>query len=1209
MVRCSTPDTLIGLGGGGSKVVYRFMEQQWILDEVLGEGPSEGNHGHDTLRATTIDTATGEMWHEDRVKSVEKTVQTAIDKSEYVERDRYLEFEGPTIIPDEIPTGWKNEQLTASNSIANLRSEVGLNSWWLENGRDPLDNVNNKGFDSGVDQLRSVSKALFHITQQKNVNCEPVAVPPEGEVCIVTSLGGGTGSGLAIDLATSLNDKHNNIDNIHLYGILPHTSDDIGINTNAYAALSELEYAELAGESPFDTITLVPHLEAVEEKDTKFEMAIVRTILARQNGGDQVKQLRPSQDEPSAAPDYAPFTVASPVTLRYDFEAKEKAKDVVEDTLDKKRDELRNEKALYDVVEQFLTEAFTNTAGAEVGGAETNGRLDFDDGRQRPIELRRRIEESLWTEFLGSDALNIANLSETVNEINDVFEDICDEEAIGIQDITDEVEQAKDFIEIVPEQLEDQLEFGYTEQDGSKYKLVEAVRQEVENIRRRRDIYRGISHITAEENQDQGLSERQAEMIRTVLAEVVIDDEKRYPSREITKPRLREKISELNKDLDDYGEEVNALKDEYKTIARDIKSRRGQWFNKISEEAEKLAAINRDSTTVTAALSDLTDSIDRACSKVNNADGGEIDGIELDLDGIGPLGSEDENINGIAPINTKLKKMGIDSIPSDEIQTRFECVKDARKLEINHGGWIGSDNSEEFIDAAQEASKDGWFSINGDRDTTDIEDEFECSFDNSKLEVEDQITKEESKAVNAITTAFVEVFAEDHNTFKSYDIESKHAVKVPSGSSPQMARKSLESGLQASTKEDANDLLNDVIPVTDIDPDEPSAEPLSEKEEENANNAAMMAIVEAYLEPIGSAYENANERYEALTDGENSMGIISQLKTLRALAEGSEKVDDPPRERAVSVSIFTPDEDWQITSMNGTTFVENYDGIYGFDLDDSFKYESDQNPFVVPMETKPADLAGDPEDISDTDILKNRSDEIEAEFRRETAKLIRDNERAPYEVSIRGNAKKSNDTHTAYKQHRIRQVYLSRGLDENSAIGEKYEEVYNEYVNQNMPLENSDIYNADTYPYGWGDDITMVTFVGGLFLDNISLVSEPNGYRDNYQATYDKAGFPGSHHTIGLGAMWDRWSVLGNWVTDAWEEANPESDADFGGFVYRDEVYDPKDQSFVEEIKYRNEADGMSATDLFLDALTADAYENTVEIDQQQSADKQNSRF
>jgi hypothetical protein len=188
-------------------------------------------------------------------------------------------------------------------------------------------------------------------------------------------------------------------------------------------------------------------------------------------------------------------------------------------------------------------------------------------------------------------------------------------------------------------------------------------------------------------------------------------------------------------------------------------------------------------------------------------------------------------------------------------------------------------------------------------------------------------------------------------------------------------------------------------------------------------------------------------------------------------------------------------------------------------------------------------------------------------------------------------------------------VYLSRGLGENTAIGEKYQEVYEEYANKNyLPLENTDIYNADTYPYGWGDDVTMVTFVGGLFLDNISLVSEPNGYRDNYIETYDQSEFPGSHHTIGLGAMWERWSLLGEWVTDTWERDNLENDADFGGFVYREEVYDPDNQEFVEEIKYRNETDGESATGLFLDALTADAYENTVNIEQEPT-DERNSRF
>jgi len=290
--------------------------------------------------------------------------------------------------------------------------------------------------------------------------------------------------------------------------------------------------------------------------------------------------------------------------------------------------------------------------------------------------------------------------------------------------------------------------------------------------------------------------------------------------------------------------------------------------------------------------------------------------------------------------------------------------------------------------------------------------------------------------------------------------------------------------------------------------------------------------------------------------------------------------------------------------MNGSTFVEKYDGIYGFGLDDSFSYENDQNPYVVPMETKPADLAGDPADISETKILQNRTDEIKTEFRRETAELIRNDERAPYEVSLRGDGEKSTDANTAYKQHRIRQVYLSRGLEENRAIGAKYQEVYEEYDKQGMLLKNSDIYNADTYPYGWGDDVTMVTFVGGIFLDNISLLSEPNGYRDNYRATHDQAEFPGSHHTIGLGAMWDRWSMLGDWVTDTWEEANPESDADFGGFVYRDEVYDPNDKSFIDKIKYHNETDGESAADLFLDALTADAYENTVEIEKQRTTDE-----
>jgi hypothetical protein len=655
----------------------------------------------------------------------------------------------------------------------------------------------------------------------------------------------------------------------------------------------------------------------------------------------------------------------------------------------------------------------------------------------------------------------------------------------------------------------------------------------------------------------------------------------------------------LESELGEYDEETGALEEQYQTVASDIRAKRSEWYTEINDEAEQLAAINQDKQTITTVLNDLSGEIEQKCREVKNADNTTVlEETRLNLDQIGPLGGENESINGIGPINAKLENMGLEKILAGEIENQFESVKRARRLEMEHGGGIfGANKAEEFVTAANNANEDDWFRINEKRNNTSVEDEFNASFNSNKLDLADEVESSEEEATEAIASAFIQTFTDDGATFVRHEHDSEYGVEVPAGNSPQTVRESLESGLKASTETDANDLLKDVMPVSGIEPGTPSTNPLdSDAADGGQNRGTMLQIVDAYLKPIATEYEEAKERRDQLTDGEDAPGLISRMKTLRGLAEGEDVVSAPDDDqRQISVDLPDPD-DRRRESLYGSDFVETYEGIYTFDLDDSFKYENEDNPYVRPMDTQPTDLAGDPDDISDTDIVDNRETDIEQEFRRETSDLIENDKRAPYELSLFGNAEKVDNP--AYKQHRIRQVYLSRAFEENDNIGQMYDQVYEQYSDRlQMPLENNpDMYNAETHPYGWTDDVTMVTFVGGIFLDNISLVSEARGYREMYQETYEASEFPGSHHTIGLGAMWDRWSVLGEWVTDAWEEATPDSDADFGGFVRRTKLFDPTNQKFIEEVKYRNETDGESAVDLFLDALTADAYENTVDI-------------
>lgn len=1193
MVRCSTPDTLIGLGGGGSRVVYRFMQQRWILDEVLDNGPSNGDHGPDTLRATTIDTAINDDWHDDKKKNVEDVISAAISDSDYEEEDRYLEFEGPTIIPNELTTGWKKEMLTSPKSIGKLRDDTGLNSWWLKNGRDPLDNVNEKGFDSGVDRLRAVSKSLYHIADHTGV--ETVKVRPEGTAVIVTSLGGGTGSGLALDLAADLAPD---VDEIHLFGVLPRDRAGADLKANAHAALSEFEYSELTGEGPFDSITLIPHLDEVSEKNQEFEMAVIRTMIARLNGGDNIKKLRPRGGDQASAPAYAPFTFAYPVTLRYDFEAKEQAKDVVERTLDDKRTELRKESDLYDVVKQYLRESFADTAGAELE-SQDQGRLDIgSNGLSRVAALQDRIEEDLYEDFLSDDALKVADLSETVEQIQDEFENHFDDEKIGITENATDAERAKEFVELVPERLKTTLEnnFEFRERDGSKYKLVEALKLEIENVKDRRDIRKAVSRITAEENE--GLTEAEAEVFRNGLLNVVLRDDVTFLAEEITNDRVQDQIGDLRKEVSELTERQSDLEELWAEVARDIRSKRNTWYDKVSDDASRLAAVNKNRQTLQQALDDLSKEIEQKCREINSAGKAELERISLDLSRIGPLGSESDEINGIAPINSKLEEIGIDKIPARTIEDGFEQVKRARRLEIEHGsGLLSPNNEEEFANAVERATKDGWFKINSNRRQISVEDEFKCEFD-SPLQVSDDIDQAEEEAIDAIADAFTEAFTDQgQDSFPKYSIEPSGGygkLTVPQGSSVITVRESLETGLRASTKTELKELLDDVMPVGDINPEEPSTDVFdSDSTTNSGNRGAMLQLVDAYLHPIGEEIKTVSGRISRLTDSEDEDGLITRLEKLRGLAEGHD---------VVSVELPKANRGDKPSETYGKDYSENYGGIYDFDLENTFQYEGNENPYVVPMKTDPSDLANDPNDIGDTTIVEDGSDEIERKFRQQILDLIESSNKAPFSLNLRGTAQKTGDT--AYTDLRIRQVYLSRGYDSLlREIDTKYDQVYNE-IEKVLPLSKSnDIYDGDQYPFGWTDDVSMVTFVGGIFLDNIELVHGMDGYKEMYEETYGESSFPGSHHTIGLGAMWDRWSAMGEWVSEEWERENLDSDADFGGYVYRSELHDPDDQDFIEEINYLSSSEDESAKDLFLDALAADAYENTVPLESDEGAE------
>lgn len=192
-----------------------------------------------------------------------------------------------------------------------------------------------------------MGKALFHAADA-NGGLDELFATLDGadEIVVVTGLGGGTGSGVAPDLARAL-DRHARVS---LLGLLPTDEDDGAGTANAHATLSELEYCWLTDQSPFDDVVL-PSPPVTEPG---LRQAAVHALVGWVNVTQP--QFRPSTA--SGPPDHAPFTVAVPAVSRLVVPGLEEAQDRLDATLEKRREPLDVELTLYDELEALLPHLF-----------------------------------------------------------------------------------------------------------------------------------------------------------------------------------------------------------------------------------------------------------------------------------------------------------------------------------------------------------------------------------------------------------------------------------------------------------------------------------------------------------------------------------------------------------------------------------------------------------------------------------------------------------------------------------------------------------------------------------------------------------------------------------------------------------------------------------------------------------------------------------
>lgn len=1189
MPRCRTPDHLIGIGGGGSKVVYQFMEQDWILEEVLDTDTYEDDGG-DRLQTTIIDTAVDDTWHDERFGPIERNIDRLIEDSSYTEADEIITFTKRQLLDDTngIPDHWTSNSTLTSPAVNNLADDQDLNSWWVKPGREPLSKMNDSGFGGGVQRRRSVSKMLYHIAEYEDIGITPHTTGDD-EVCIVASLGGGTGSGMALNLASNIESQRT-----HLFAIIPHEGDKPNQKTNAHAALSELEYSYLTGEGPFDMVTLIPYIDGIS--DDEFEKGVVRTIIAQQNaikGGNFTNNTVPSDNSNNAPPGFAPFTLAVPYTVMYDIDKIDRAKREVRDVFESKRDELEAEAGLYTVVEEFLKSELPDSAGA-FGSGDASFSLESDWGRDQAAQLVQRIDKIRGT-FLEQDSLLVADLSEAVTDITNQIDTATDEEEgplAGIPDADDigELERARLVIDDAPEYALERFEnnLDYDETDELAYELVRLVEQEFRNIKQRRDLWKATAAITSEET---GISEDDAAMIRTALRDIVLDTDIEFASNVLADPKIDHRINELEADVARLVENHAELTAFHEHVTNALTSSINSWRVEAESEAEVLAAINKHRRDAIDSINTLCERVRQRISRITSAN--TADGVDSHLD------------FDFDSLNDELDEMDVEQIDGDRIRAALRYVADAKRATIEHNsGMIPGrpDQSQEFDRAVRSLADYDMFTINEGASEKSVDDPFRCSFDDEAFSREPEIDERASTAIESIAEQFESEFGQGGESFVTHslfdhvesDSQTTTDLTVPRDSNLTTVTENLKAALEGSESTKASELLDNVAISFPLEDTSPTVTSLGG--ESNATDripSITLTLFDAFLNPIAKTVQENEDRLSTLGDNDitEESGLIELYRKINALAgsAGTSYSDD-------EIDLPEANPMKRGGETYGRDFAQKYDGLYKIRFDDNLTETEGTHPYIKQERSDHEDLIGDPDDIAESNVIENhRDDDIFPAFRNSIRRMFENRHgRAPINEFTPSGSGDVDGVEPMYGLLRYRPVYLSRGLEYDQDAGKIHDEIYDQVGNHGY-IQDNELYSAEQYDSGGPDEVTMVMFISGLFLDNLSLASERNGYYQTYQSQFETHEFIPTHHSIGIGGAWDTWQKLRAWTEEDADKAG--YGEHYGAIVYRDEIGDPTDEMFIDEILRRNHDADESPKDLFYEMMDTDTHESTIDMD------------
>lgn len=580
------PDRIVAVGGAGKAITMELLETEWVLRGILEPRPSPPS-----LTVTILDTAEGEENNDrERIREIREQIQELEEEVRDPDQGRTGSIDiDYKLITGDIRLGGSID-LLGDDAVPRITEGNGMEAddWWIDE-----QHINeNLDFAKGVVRKRGLGKAIYYKAYAEDDQISKyIDLPEKGKVAILAGLGGGTGSGILVDLASHLKQRQRTAE-ITLFGVLPNHTEGRKENTNAYAALSELEYLSLNGEQLFKDRILMPidptefdgktgNRIQTEELLKEFDEAVIYLLAAYYN-------TEGLEDPFADTPKYAPFTIGIPQILRYNVEAINDARDVFRDILEEKEDALRTEEEIYDELNRFLAKHFDD------GEVEAGLRdLDKTDLNERVNRVESLLDFDLFNE-LEYESIGI-------------FEDIVNDARMESSDIEDQIDTISASIRAVDATGRETGQYV----DNIDEHLAEIIEKDLTLISQRKDILEQIKHIDDKRIRDAiefliGSSDTGANPgVKLQRLEANMDD------LEDKRDQLQDEHEEARRELEDARDEMS----------EEITRRMKNWEREIEDEIGQLQRI--DQQNVEQDVRNLRSRLDEYLANVVNADSPE----------------------------------------------------------------------------------------------------------------------------------------------------------------------------------------------------------------------------------------------------------------------------------------------------------------------------------------------------------------------------------------------------------------------------------------------------------------------------------------------------------------------------------------------------------------------------------------------------------